>query len=234
MEYKNTLEIVSEHLQEVNEMISNFYNLKKIPAIEMDLALSKIRNLYDVLLMIKHSETQRLALETEHKSETAGKGITQEKSQASENIELELENIKEQNPVKEEEVAKTTSEHISKPLQDSEPRIISDRFKSKSTSINENLGKTAYRKDLSSQLQSKPISNIANAIGLNDKFLIIKTLFNGNADQYNETLLMLNSASNFNEAFNYLVENFDWDMDSEIVQKLLELIRRKLIISKNE
>ena len=115
-----------------------------------------------------------------------------------------------------------------------QPEILSDTFQDKTASLNENLGQSKYNKDYSSFWMTKPLTNLNDAIGLNDKFLFINELFRGDTEKYNQTMEILNDASNFNEAYNYLMETFNWDMDGELVQNMLNLIRRKLIIHKNE
>ena len=82
-------------------------------------------------------------------------------------------------------------------------------------------------------MQASPIKSITGSIGLNDKFYYIRELFKGNTEEFSLTLGVLDNAHNFNEAYNYLIEHFDWDMESEAVQQLLSLIRRKFITGEN-
>ncbi|MBA7516680.1 hypothetical protein ES705_08728 [subsurface metagenome] len=100
--------------------------------------------------------------------------------------------------------------------------------------MNEEIAGKSKKKDISSQLQSSPISSISGAIGLNEKFELINELFEGDKDTFESTLQVLNMAGSFVEAYNYLDKNFNWDMDNAYVQRILELIRRKLIVRRNE
>ena len=61
---------------------------------------------------------------------------------------------------------------------------------------------------MQSKLQNKPITDLAKAIGINDKFLFIKELFGGDSDLYNQTIKHLNHFTDLNEAIIYLQENF--------------------------
>lgn len=115
-----------------------------------------------------------------------------------------------------------------------EKKFLGDSFSREQATLNEELSGSKSASDLSSRLTTRPISNISSAIGLNEKFEIIHNLFGGDSAKYEHALSVLNVATNFNEAYNYLSENFNWDMDAPIVQRILELIRRKLIVSKNE
>ena len=238
MDYKYTIEMISRNLEELEVLISGFYSQKRIPSIELDLALAKLRDMYDVLLMIKQSS---------HESDevTSGKSlrVTSDEKMASlpeEKKVLQSEQKSDAQQVK--TTSKSTNEEINEQSgkkevaekKEKHPEILSDTFQNKTASLNEDLGQTKYSKDYSSYWMTKPLINLKDAIGLNDKFLFINELFKGDADKYNQTLEILNNASNFNEAYNYLMENFDWDMDGELVQNMLNLIRRKLIIHKNE
>ena len=78
-----------------------------------------------------------------------------------------------------------------------------------------------------------PISSITSGMGLNDKFELINELFKGNREKFDKCMEVLNTAGSFVEAYNYLETNFDWDMDDPYVQRLLELIRRKLIVRRD-
>jgi len=79
-------------------------------------------------------------------------------------------------------------------------------------------------------MQTKPIKDLEAAIDINDKFLFIRELFNGDKDTYDKTIRILNSSQNFNQAFNYINSTFDWDYETEAAHKLLDLVRRRYII----
>ena len=78
------------------------------------------------------------------------------------------------------------------------------------------------------------IGSIGTAIGLNEKFELINQLFGGSKEKFERTLEVLDMAGSFVEAYNYIEEQFEWDMDDVYVQRILELIRRKLIVRRNE
>jgi hypothetical protein len=111
-------------------------------------------------------------------------------------------------------------------------QILSDRFKCKET-LHESLHQS-FLKEGSTLAQAKPVSNLVAAIGINDQFTFIRELFNNDAVSYEHTIKILNDASNFNDAYNYMIQHFDWDMDSDTVQMLLEIIRRKYITGRHE
>ena len=69
---------------------------------------------------------------------------------------------------------------------------------------------------------------VRKAIGLNDKFLMIRDLFDGDAARYEDTITTLNEFDDLDECMIYIVENFVWNPDSEGAKLLVSLIERKL------
>lgn len=72
------------------------------------------------------------------------------------------------------------------------------------------------------------ITEIRKAIGINDKFLLIRDLFGGDANLYEDTITHLDEFDDLDECMIFIVENFRWDPDSEGAKLLVSLIERKL------
>ena len=72
------------------------------------------------------------------------------------------------------------------------------------------------------------ITDLRKAIGINDKFLMIRDLFGGSADLYNTTIDRLNAFDDIDDCMIYIAENFSWNPDSAGAKLLVSLIERKL------
>ena len=72
------------------------------------------------------------------------------------------------------------------------------------------------------------IADLRKAIGMNDKFLMIRDLFAGDAALYEDTIDRLNEFDDLDECMIFIVENFRWNPDSEGAKLLVSLIERKL------
>jgi len=79
MSYRYTLEAVLEGLHEIEDLIKGFPSDGKIPDIEIDLTLQKIRNLYELMLMMRGvaaaaagAERKTMADAAEEKTTAAG------------------------------------------------------------------------------------------------------------------------------------------------------------------
>ena len=74
-----------------------------------------------------------------------------------------------------------------------------------------------------------PVKNIISAISLNDRVLFINTLFKEDPMAFQDAISTLNAMSSFAEAEAYIRENHpDWNLNSDIVYRMMMAIRRKL------
>ena len=60
MEIKHTIEILTKDIQDIEKLVGNLQNSQDGSAIELDLALSKLRNVYEILTMIKADRLHEL------------------------------------------------------------------------------------------------------------------------------------------------------------------------------
>lgn len=66
------------------------------------------------------------------------------------------------------------------------------------------------------------------AIGVNDKFLFIREIFNGNHSDYTQAISKLESAENITDARAVIMSYTGENNESEAVRQLLDLVKRKL------
>ena len=253
MPYKNTVEAVYTYLNEIGDVISNYTETNNLSAIDIDLALDKLRRTYDLMLELKKesqnqpitstktSITQPQPTRSDKDIEKVKQNIIaeskpKETAPTEEMVEFEEQEAPMKQPV--EDIKANTNVQAETPVEEKQTskkvqNILSDKF-SNEPSLNDELSKNSSKTDLASHLTSKPIADLNSALALNEKFELINNLFGGDKQIFEHTLNILNMAGNFNEAYNYLRSNFSWDLDDIYVQKLLDLIRRKLITNKDE
>jgi hypothetical protein len=110
------------------------------------------------------------------------------------------------------------------------PTTIADKYKTEKESLNEKLQKTKTDKSIGSRLQHHKIKDLKSSIGINEKFLFINELFKGNMKEYNESILVFNTASNLAEALDFLnglKEKYNWKDDLSAYLTLKDFIERK-------
>jgi hypothetical protein len=232
MVFRNTLEILHANADEINQLIARLEETDEIRTIELDLILEKLRDIYDLTLDLQTALKEKGIPLKENIDEVKEEEVTQTSKPV---VEKSPEKIQqERKTAAREQVEKDLKKKGHSSKEPSEKAFVSDRFKTSKPTLNEDLASKIKSEDLSSKLKAMPITNISNALGLNDKFELINELFNGDKELFERTMQVLNMAGSFVEAYNYLNENFDWDMGGPHVQRILELIRRKLIVRRND
>lgn len=235
MEYNNTIDAVLSDIKGIENIVKRFKENESIPKIELDLALEKIRKLYDILLMLEDSTIETEIVEP----------VKQKKVDIEEELESKLESIEPDvnvtddsiNSYEEYENEDVILEETSDDLKKQEPEYelepmeetvstVSDKFQN-TQYRNESIGEKSSKTVVSSKLQSIPIADINKAIGINDKFLFTKELFNSNPKAYKQTIDELNKAESYTFALNYLESTFDWDFESDVVTDFIDIIKRK-------
>jgi hypothetical protein len=159
----------------------------------------------------------------EEKEEETFFDLSQEEDNTTNEAETEMlfdfsEPVEEINvkPVQEEQVMGTA------------PKSINEKFENKN-SMND-VFKSATKNSLADKLKFTPIDNLKSHININQKFLFISKLFNGDNDAYNGSIEKLNNFSNSDEARMYLNElsqNQNWNAEDENVITLVELVERR-------
>ena len=87
---------------------------------------------------------------------------------------------------------------------------------------------TAPRRDMASELRrGEPVADLRNAIGINDKFLLIRDLFGGDGEAYEEAIATLNAFDDFDECMIHIAENYAWNPNSDGAKFMMELLERK-------
>ena len=235
MDIKYTIEILTKDIQDIEKLVGNLQNSKDASAIELDLAMSKLRNVYEILTMIKADKLNELidkSLNGTPAAEPEPEPVPETEQEPVPEPELvpEPEPVVHTEPVPPLDPSADKSETIapetSKPDTEDSP-ILAKKFQVES-SINENLAGT--RGDhLDTKLIGQAIDNIGRNIGINDRFLIIRELFDGNSDGFSSLISRLDTAENYQSASRLLQEHFADSMEHEGVEILAGLVKRRYL-----
>ncbi len=72
-------------------------------------------------------------------------------------------------------------------------------------------------------------NSIFSSIGINDRFLLLEDLFEGDMSKLNEVLSALDAQPSFDDAMIYIAENCMWDGDSGGAQLLFSLLESRYL-----
>jgi len=124
------------------------------------------------------------------------------------------------------------SEPIAVEVKSQEPSkgILADRFIAGGT-LGEKISNGKKEEVVSSVIHSKPIADIASAIGINDRFYFIRELFSGDALAYGDTIKRLNAAASLGEAMKILDESTVMGSDPAAQSSFVDVVRRKFSLN---
>lgn len=89
------------------------------------------------------------------------------------------------------------------------------------------LQSTAGR-DMAEKIASADTTTLRGAIGLNDRFMMIRDLFGGDAAAFDAAVSALERFTSLEEALLYINDTYDWNPQSRAAEMLVELLVRKL------
>jgi hypothetical protein len=215
MDLNATIDIIIKDLNDAREIIDDLKKYPGVPELQVELAKSKCKSASEVIALFKTLQTKTPP-------------STEEKLPVKE--EKTYEKLPEK-PVKvvvvpEKEVKEETTRSVKKPA---ESAIIADQFSNRPESFNENLGSRKHDEDVLEILKTKPLSSLDEAIGINDKFLFIREIFNGNTESYNQAIQKLESVGTLSDAMAVIMSYTGENTGSEAVKQLLDMIKRKFL-----
>lgn len=83
------------------------------------------------------------------------------------------------------------------------------------------------KEDVASVIGNSQLSSLRSAIGLNDKFLLIRDLFGGDNGAYEAAIDGLDNCQSLDDAMLYIFDNFAWDGECDGAKLMTELLSRR-------
>lgn len=106
---------------------------------------------------------------------------------------------------------------------------VNDRIKTEKQSLNEVLKED--KKEIASNLVDTPVKDLRKAIGINDKYVFINELFNGDEATYERSIKTINNFSVYPEAEQWikreLYTKLCWLDNSKAVEEFYSVVRRR-------
>jgi hypothetical protein len=218
MDFNATIDLIIRDLEEAREIIDDLKKYPGVPVLQVELAKSKCKAAGEVIALLKTIKNNVITEEKIGQAivEPVKKEVAVKKDTASPKSEMESPKPLVKKDVPEQEVRKPT-----------ESKIIADTFSPPSGSLNEQIGSHKADGDISQLLKKKPISSLTEAIGVNDRFLFIKEIFNNNKDAYFQAITRLDHAENLRDASAIIMSYTGDSNENEAIIQLLDLVKRK-------
>jgi hypothetical protein len=222
MDFNSTIDLIIKDLDEAREIIDDLKKYPGVPALQVELAKSKCKSAGEIIAFLKnYKDIVPLVVTPAPVTITPPVVIAPP-------VEITPTADKITHPV---EIIPTQAEKKEEPMEIpeevSETPIIADKFYSPS-SLNEQLGGNINDDDIKVFLKTKPIASLSEAIGVNDKFLFIREIFDGNKPAYNQAISRLDNVKNIADAREIILSYTKDNIEIEAVKQLLNLVKRKL------
>jgi hypothetical protein len=231
MDFNATIDLIIKDLNEAREIIDDLKKYPGVPALQVELAKSKCKSAGEVIALLKN-QRESIPLPKDESIQQQLPHITEEKKTPERSVKIILPpEEKKQGTVSDESspppvIKKEDSKKITKKVPES--TIIADKFSHLSNRFNEQLGSMKSNDDLSDNLKTKPLTNLSEAIGVNDRFLFIREIFDGNRDTYIQAISRLDNVENLTDARAVIMSYTGDSNENEAVRQLLDLVKRKL------
>jgi hypothetical protein len=241
MDFNSTIDLIIKDLNEASEIIDDLKKYPGVPALQVEFAKSKCKSAGEVIALLKNMNIMQaktepvfekpvekpVAVQKEEKVKPSTPLVQPEEKIVPPNLVAQVE---EKLIVTKAVISPAPSKNEKKPEgRTAEKKIepsVADKFTPKHD-LYEEQSKRA-EKDLSDRLKSKPIANLSDAIGLNDRFLFISEVFDGNKDAYSQAISRLDKAENLQDAMAIIMSYTGEKPENEAVVQLLDLVRLKL------
>jgi hypothetical protein len=236
MDLNVAIDIIIKDLNEARDIIEDLKRYPGVPAFQVELAKSKCRSAAEVITLLKDlSEKVNAARDNpqekkeEKPAEIKVEPVVKKVEPPVEIVAVPPVEIRNETKVVIPPEQKPTINLEPKPAtrKPSENAILADQFSGMDESFNEKMGSVKHDDDIVEMMKSKPLANLSEAIGVNDRFLFIREIFKGDQDSYNAAIIKLNSAPSLTDAKALIVDYTRDNADNEAVKQLMDLLKRK-------
>lgn len=211
MDFNATIDLIIRDLEEAREIIDDLKKYPGVPVLQVELAKSKCKSAGEVIALLK---TIKESESPKPEAPIAFTKLSATKGSPKPDHEIPKPQIKKDEPDLE----------AKKPA---ESKIVADTFSHLSGSLNEQLGGRKSDEEMSDLLKTKPISSLMEAIGVNDRFLFIREIFNNNKEAYSQAISRLEHAESLCDASAIIMSYTGDGNENEAVKQLLDLVKRK-------
>lgn len=255
MSYQNLSELISSVQADLEQMEQEALTVQDLDRIQQN-----ARELYERITVIKYQAIERLVKpEVEQPKElnepTPHVEVKEEVEEERPTIRFDIKPSVEEPPKNQrnllDEIQERVDEKTASFKDIEEPTVVLEQSSNseaglpkeekvmeahstdaKSTSVNARFA-NEQTPSLADKLKRQPISNLMDAIGMNEKFLFMNDLFEGERDAFYNAVNHLNNLSNYIEADDYiqnsLVKKYQWDLEGSSALRFIELVERRYL-----
>ena len=239
MDFNATIDLIIKDLNETRDIIDDLKKYPGVPVLQIELAKSKCKSAGEVIALIK---TLKDFIPAENvvpvqpqphiKPESQARPVLQPKPQPEPRPESQPKTEPLPQPQYQSKPKPRSKSQSQVQVKLDDTPIIADKFVQPASSFHDQLRSKEADDNLSDKLILKPISNLSEAIGVNDRFLFIREIFNEDNEAYLQAISRLDNATSLTDARAVIMSYTGDNLENDAVTQLLELVKLKL--SSNE
>ncbi len=225
--------------------------------VEMDALFEDIGELQETIVILRHINTTEIPgattveepeeteeadtvpdLSTDESSIAKAKDEAEAKvEEPTTEIEPLVENLKEEGKQDKNTTVEDSAQEEDQEQTEPEAETLSDSTSTEEQpsvheqSINDQIESRSEANSVANRLESQPIANLSLAIGINERFLFTKELFNDDSQAYSAAIEKLNEFQSLDEARSYieseLKDTYNWEDESEAAEALTNLVEKR-------
>jgi hypothetical protein len=218
MDFNSTVDLIIKDLDEAREIIDDFKNYPDVPLLQIELAKSKCKSASEVISLLKK-------LQIPSKTAVKKESIPVKQADITDPVEI-VNRIVESSPMHTPSVS-NKEDAVPSPEKITSSAIFADRFNSQSDTLNDQLGSLKDDGDFLESIKNKPLAKLSDAIGVNDKFLFIREIFNGSPEAYSQAIEKLDETGSIADAKAIIMSYTGENIESGAANQLLDLVKRK-------
>jgi hypothetical protein len=238
MDFNATIDLIINDLDKTREIIDDLKSYPGVPPLQVELAKSKCKSASELITLLKTMSENNIIKVKEAPPLQEPQPLPQPQPlpkpeplhQPEPQPQPQPEPQPQPQPQPQPEPQPQPQPQPQPHLQDS--FIVADSFSHMTNRVNEHLGGLIKDETATDFNKSGQVSNLSEAIGVNDRFLFIREIFNDNKEAYIEAIAKLDRIENISDAKSVVMGYTGSNNENEAVKQLLDLVKRKL--SSNE
>ena len=221
MDFNSTVDLIIKDLNEALKIIDDFKNYPEVPLFQVELAKSKCKSAAEIISLIRDLQKN---IEPTGKNELS-----------SDTPEIKKESFRKttrEPAFYTPQTIQAADKTAAKP-QEKKPdsEILAETFNDQKGSIYEQLGSLKSDDGILDIIQNKPITNLSEAIGVNDRFLFMKEIFRGDYAAYDKAIERLDGATTLTDAESIINDYTSNIPETEAARRLLDIVKRKFPVN---
>lgn len=237
-EIRKTLSVLSIQIEKLSVALEELESVEDVSPLEDAVPVSEIEDLPETEVVELREEPEESVLDLASVPIEASDDLPQDPVDLSQELEISSQEPEESSLETGDLPQESVSVEVSDDLpQEPAPLEVPDDLPQEPVDLSQDIDIDADEMKLPDvqgfqwmiDIPGSKVANVISAISLNDRVLLINTLFHENPELFQQTISKFNSMESLSEAISYVLVTFpEWNLNSDVVYRLMMAVRRRL------